>query len=157
MLERWLELMTFLTNTIILISFIYTYVWIERDSKNNFIRRHSEILTIGLAWLFLIFFHTDAVMSIANAEHIAGYGWTFLNFQIITVLYTLLSRQSRRTFWAMILIVGTWLIWICDLTQWWLVLTILCLMYVAHRIADPLGNHRILYYPFALAFAIPFF
>ncbi|WP_390409557.1 GGDEF domain-containing protein [Lacticaseibacillus jixiensis] len=157
LLTTGLRLMTFLTNLIIMISFIWLYVWIESDAKTPFIRRHPDAIIIGLTCAFLLFFHVDSLLNIANEGHPTGYGWTFLNFQIATILYALLSATNRSMFGTMLGLVSVWFIWMSDLQHIWLGVWAVLLMWLARRFAWQLTHHRWLYYPFCVLFAAPFF
>lgn len=150
-----IRLVTFMTNLIMLISFIWLYVWIDQNNRQPFIKHSRQWLLIGLTTGFLLFFHVDSLLNIANAGHPVGYGWTFLNFQLITMLYALLSTRTRTMTIVMMLIGGSWFIWMMAWHQAWWVIFPMLLTVAAHHFADLLTTKRWLYYPFGFLFAIP--
>lgn len=105
-------------------------------------------------WLSAVF-HVDSLLNIANAGHPVGYGWTFLNFQLITMLYALLSTRTRAMTIVMMLIGGSWFILMMAWHQAWWVIFPMLLTVAAHHFADLLTTKRWLYYPFGFLFAIP--
>lgn len=155
-MEIWgLRLVTFMANLIILISFIWLYVWIDQAKHQPFIKRYRQWVLIGLTVAFLLFFHADSLLNIANAGYPIGYGWTFLNFQLITMLYALLSTRTRAMAVTMLLIGGGWYIWMTESMESWWVIFPLVLIFLAHYFAPQLTTKRWLYYPFGFVFAFP--
>jgi diguanylate cyclase (GGDEF)-like protein len=150
-----IRLVTFMTNLIMLISFIWLYVWIDQNNRQPFIKHSRQWLLIGLTTGFLLFFHVDSLLNIANAGHPVGYGWTFLNFQLITMLYALLSTRTRAMTIVMMLIGDSWFILMMAWHQAWWVIFPMLLTVAAHHFADLLTTKRWLYYPFGFLFAIP--
>ncbi len=157
MITLGLRLMTMLTNLIVLISFVWLYHWIQDEAKLVWVRRYALILTVGLTYLSLIFFHTDSLLNIANEGHPAGYGWTFLNFQIITIYYALLTTHSRAMLTALLAIVGCWFVWMTQGGELWLIGLTFCMIGVIHHYAAALNVHQALYYAVGLLFAAPIF
>lgn len=51
-----IRLVTFMTNLIMLISFIWLYVWIDQNNRQPFIKHSRQWLLIGLTTGFLLFF-----------------------------------------------------------------------------------------------------
>ncbi|WP_461215411.1 GGDEF domain-containing protein [Lacticaseibacillus sp. GG6-2] len=114
-------------------------------------------MAIVFTYLFLLFFHVDSLLNIANTGHRIGYGWTFLNFQLATILYAVLSARAKAMIVAMMAITGTWFVWMNTYDGLVLGLISLALIAFAHHFSRFITARRYLYYPFGLIFATPAF
>ncbi|WP_461226102.1 GGDEF domain-containing protein [Lacticaseibacillus suihuaensis] len=157
MVPAALRSVTFLTNAIVLICFIWVYTWLERDATVPVVRRWRLPLTILLTVGFLVFFHASSLLNIANQDYPVGYGWTYLNFQIITVYFALLATHRPAMLLTLEAMVGAWFIWMSG-GAWsgvtGLTLLMLAVVYLGRRI---LTASATLYMGFGVMFALPFF
>lgn len=153
-----LRITTFLTNSIVLLAFIYLYDWLQMDEKNAWTAKYRNPLLIGITSTFLIFFHASSLLSIMNQEHAIGYGWTFLNFQIITIYYALLSTRAKSMLIAMVALVGTWLFWMPPFPHW-ITLSVLTVVffYFLQRYLRLVAKNIFIYYGIGFVLAAPLF
>lgn len=153
-----LRITTFLTNTLVLVGFALLYEWLLKVKLQNaqhqrFRQAYLVIMTIA----FLLLFHFASIFAMAAAHNAVGVGWTYLNFQIATVMYALLSDRDRSVLYSMATVLLIWYWWLPHTAQWpWYYLATLGLMYIAQRYATPIGSKMWRYLPFSLVFATPF-
>ncbi len=157
MVVNGLRLVTFVTNLIILTSFIWLFVSIEKGKSPSLLRRWPTGLTIAITLLLLLFFHIDSLLNIANTGHQVGYGWTFLNFQLATILYAVLSGRSKAMMVTMMAVVGVWFVWMDAYNGLILGLVSLALIGIGHHFSPQITATRWFYYPFGVLFALPAF
>lgn len=158
MVSLGLRITTFLTNTLVLTGYALIYEWLLRAKLH--VKRHRELRQAYLAMMtvaFLLLFHFSSIFSMAEAHNAAGVGWTYLNFQIATVMYALLSNRHHTAYWSLAAVLLVWYWWLPHTGQWPIFyLATLGLMYLAQRYATPIGAKMWRYLPFSLAFATPF-
>ncbi|KRM56304.1 GGDEF domain-containing protein [Lacticaseibacillus sharpeae] len=158
MAEIGLRVTTFLTNFIVLLAFIYLYDWLQTTDKVERLDRIRQPLLIVVTIVFLLFFHTSSILSIKNMQNPVGYGWTFLNFQIVTVYYALLSTRTRSMLTWLIITVGIWFIWMPPFTGWIpLMVATLVLFWAIQRFARAFATHGLRFIVVGFLLATPFF
>ena len=106
---------------------------------------------------FLLLFHFASIFSMATAHHAVGVGWTYLNFQIATVMYALLIDRHQSTLYSLAAVLLIWYWWLPRTAQWpvYYGLTLL-LMFLTQRYRNWITGKMWRYFPLALAFAVPF-
>jgi hypothetical protein len=78
------------------------YEWLLKVKLQNaqhqrFRQAYLVIMTIA----FLLLFHFASIFAMAEAHNAVGVGWTYLNFQIATVMYALLSDRDHSVLYSM--------------------------------------------------------
>jgi diguanylate cyclase (GGDEF)-like protein len=92
-----------------------------------------------------------------NQQNSIGYGWTFLNFQIVTIYYALLSTRNKSMLTALVLLVGVWFVWMPPF-KFWIPISIisLVLFWAIQRFARHFATHVVRFFAVGLLLAIPF-
>lgn len=153
-----LRITTFLTNYIVLLAFIYLYDWLQTDDKRSWIMRFRTPLLVSVTCAFLIFFHTTSVLSIINQEHAIGYGWTFLNFQIVTIYYALLSTKNRSMIISILILIGAWFTWMPNVADGFtLPIVTFVMLGVVQRYGHTFAKNIFSYSLTGFALAVPFY
>lgn len=153
-----IRIITFITNSLVLIGFAMLVDWIlhvKMTSKRNKRLRTTYVIVLTIA--FLVLFHTASVLSIMQQHNYQGYGWTYINFQIGTVMYTLLSSRHHSSFYSLAVVLLVWFWWLPNVPHWLpIYLVTLVLMWLCQRYGTKIGAKPLYYYPFGLVFAAPF-
>ncbi|WP_461213562.1 GGDEF domain-containing protein [Lacticaseibacillus sp. GG6-2] len=149
---------TYLTNTLVLIGYALLLNWLQ-DTKASMFQDHRfrEASQLGLTAAFILLFHFASMFSIWQEHNAVGYGWTYITFQIATVMYALLLSRQRSMFCGLAAILLVWYWWLPHVPNWlpWYLIT-LVLMIVAQRFGDWIVARPWAYYPFCMIFAVPF-
>lgn len=157
-LDWSIRIITFITNSLVLVGFAMLVDWIlhvKMSSKRNKRMRTAYVIILTIA--FLALFHTASILSIMQQHNYQGYGWTYINFQIGTVMYTLMSSRHRSAFYSLALVLLVWYWWLPDVPHWLPpYLASLLLMWICQRYGVKIGSNPLLYYLFGLLFAAPF-
>lgn len=114
-----IRIITFITNSLVLVGFAMLVDWllhVKMTSKRNKRLRTSYVIVLTIA--FLALFHTASILSIMQQHNYQGYGWTYINFQIGTVMYTLLSSRHRSSFYSLALVLLIWFWWLPNVPHW---------------------------------------
>ena len=90
-LVAWgLRITTFLTNTLVLVGYALLYEWLlQAKFQSDQPKRLRQVYLAGMTIGFLLLFHFASIFSMAAAHNAIGVGWTYLNFQIATMMYAL--------------------------------------------------------------------
>jgi diguanylate cyclase (GGDEF)-like protein len=153
-----IRIITFITNSLVLVGFAMLVDWllhVKMTSKRNKRLRTSYVIVLTIA--FLALFHTASILSIMQQHNYQGYGWTYINFQIGTVMYTLLSSRHRSSFYSLALVLLIWFWWLPNVPHWLpIYLITLGLMWLCQHYGERISANPFTYYSFALIFATPF-
>lgn len=158
-LVAWgLRITTFLTNTLVLVGYALLYEWLlQAKFQSDQPKRLRQVYLAGMTIGFLLLFHFASIFSMAAAHNAIGVGWTYLNFQIATMMYALLCNQKRLVWLSLATTLLVWYWWLPHTPLWpGFYLATLILMWVAQRYATPIGHIWWCYLPFAVLFAAPF-
>lgn len=154
-----IRFVTFITNCLLLVGYALLFTWIQTvkfKAPSNYKLRTTYLIVITIA--FLALFHFSSELSIIQAHSSAGYGWTFINFQVATIIYALMASRQKSVLFSLALVLLVWWWWLPRVTVWpAFYLTNLVLMAVTQRFGVLIGSHRWLYYPYSLLFMAPFF
>ncbi|WKF84990.1 GGDEF domain-containing protein [Lacticaseibacillus pantheris] len=162
MVELAGRFVTFITNSLVLVGYVFVYNWLtNRQYRPNQSERQRYILDlymVGLTTAFLVLFHTASVISIIQSHNGVGFGWTYINFQIATVLYALLRSRRPAIFTSIAVLLLIWFWWIPHTSNWLVYYAASMVLVAAAQWYSPTINRRAWYYfPFAIAFDLPFF
>jgi diguanylate cyclase (GGDEF)-like protein len=93
-----------------------------------------------------------------NQQNSIGYGWTFLNFQIATIYYALLSTRTRSMLISLIAIIAIWFVWM-PAFRFWVPITIstLILFWAIQRYTHLIAHSRLRFYIVGFLLSTPFF
>lgn len=153
-----IRIVTFITNLLLLVGYALLYNWLQNTKFTNNIHqklRTSYLVSITIA--FLILFHSASELSIIQNHNNTGFGWTYINFQIATVLYALLSSRKQALFYSLSVVTLSWYWWLPNVSNSALFYVVtLIMMWLAQRFGITIGTYRTLYYPFCLLFVTPF-
>lgn len=157
-LNWYIRIVTFITNSLVLVGFAMLVDWIlhvKMSSARN--RKLRTTYVLALTVIFLALFHTASILSIMQQHNFQGYGWTYINFQIGTVMYTLLSSRRVATTYSLATLILVWYWWLPNVPHWLpFYLTSLVLMWICQRYGTQISANALIYYPFSLLFATPF-
>ncbi|WP_125705050.1 GGDEF domain-containing protein [Lacticaseibacillus daqingensis] len=159
MVEWGLRATTFVMNSLVLIGYAMLFNWLQTTPFIEARHHHRRALYLVLITVaFLLLFHFASEFLIEEAHHRLGFGWRYINFQVATVLYALLSSRKRSVLVSLLVSLGVWFWWLPNTPTWPLYyLACMTLMLLAHRFGVWLGSRAWRYYPFCLLFVAPFF
>lgn len=154
------RLVTFMTNSLVLIGYTLLYTWMAQQQEKTAGRTiwYRNISLFALTAAFLALFHFDSIFNMAQLGYLRGFGWNYINFQIATLLFALLDGDRRALVVGLFSIIAVWFWWLPNVPLWSIyAIGGLVLMLIASRFGPIIGSHRYLYYPFTMIFAAPFF
>lgn len=159
MLDWEIRIVTFITNTLVLIGYAMLFTWLQTAKLANPRWKQFRITyLIGITIAFLVLFHCASVLSMIQAGNRIGFGWTYINFQIGTVMFALLKARNWKTFYCLAVLLLAWFWWLPDTPQWLpLYLLSLVLMVVAKYYGATILKQLRYYFPFSVLFALPIF
>lgn len=152
------RIITYVTNILVLIGYAMLFNWIQ-SAKFKSIRNQKLATTylIAITVLFLILFHVASLNSMIQAGNQEGFGWTYINFQIGTVMFAMLMSRRRPILYCLAVLLLAWYWWIPNAPNWVpFYLISLVLMIGAQNFGPVIKRHLVLYVPFSLIFAAPF-
>jgi diguanylate cyclase (GGDEF)-like protein len=158
-LDWEIRIVTFITNTLVLIGYAMLFNWLQAAKFHRSRQKKLRMVyLIGITVAFLLLFHVASVLSMRQAGNKTGFGWTYINFQISTVMFALLKARSWKTFNCLALLMIIWFWWLPDVSNWLpLYVVSLALMLVAKQFGAQIVKHPLYYFPFSLVFALPIF
>ncbi|WDF82827.1 diguanylate cyclase [Lacticaseibacillus pabuli] len=159
MLAWEIHVISLLTNTLVVVGYTILYNWLQTAKFPDTQRFVSRTLMLVLTtFAFVIFFHWSSLTSMAEYKGIVGYGWVFLNFQMLVVAYALLRTKRRAVFYSLAVLLTVWYWWLPNVVYWYVFDAVsLALMWLASRYGHRIFGNLFLYYGFVAVFAIPFF
>lgn len=153
-----LRVTTYLTNSLVLVGYALLFEWVRTTNRKPFCEsRWRQTWLLGATVVFILLFHFASVFSIWEEHHAVGYGWSYITFQVGTVLYALLSSRRRSLLVGLAALILAWYWWLPNVPHWplWYLVS-LALMVVAQRFGHQIGSRPWVYYPFCLVFAASF-
>lgn len=157
MLDWEIRIVTFITNTLVLIGYAMLFNWLQTVKLHS--PRHKKfriIYLIGITVAFLLLFHVASILSMRQEGNQTGFGWTYINFQISTVMFALLKARRWQTFNCLALLVLIWFWWLPNTPNWLPFYVVsLMLMFIAKQFGAQIIQQPWYYFPFSLVFALP--
>ncbi|WP_155287262.1 GGDEF domain-containing protein [Lacticaseibacillus zhaodongensis] len=154
-----LRITTFITNTLVLIGFALLFSWLQNAKLGHTPwARYRTPLSIILTCAFLILFHFSSILNIMQEKGAAGYGWTYLNFQLITVFFAVQVSNKRSLLFTLAALIGVWYWWLPNFDNYWLPTAIISLlaMYLVQRFGQRLADNTFLFFLGGFLFALPY-
>lgn len=154
-----LRVVTYITNILVLIGYAMLFSWLRSVKfKNPLNLKFRDAYIIAMTIAFLLLFHVASLLSMVQTGSGSGYGWTYLNFQIGTVMFALIRARHWAIFDGLAFLLFFWFWWLPN-TPGWLpfYLGTFVMMVVAKRFGKVISEHPTIYFPFSLLFAVPFF
>lgn len=133
------------------------YTWLL-NNKQDVLVRYRPVLLGALSWAVLILFHFASVLSMADAKNPTGFGWNYMNFQVVVIIFALFDRPPRHVVYSLLVLLTIWYWWMPRVT-WWLPIELgtVITMWLLYRYSDKILAHAYIYYPFCYLFALPFY
>lgn len=157
LLEWEIRVISLLTNLFLLIGYTVLFNWIQtaKFPENQRLISRTLLLIIS-AFGFLIFFHWSSLTGMAEYRGVFGYGWVFMNFQILVVAYAMLRTKRPAVFYSLAVLITIWYWWLPRVKYWYVLdVATLLLMWAARLYGRRIFNNFFLYYLFISAFAVP--
>lgn len=153
-----LRITTFLTNSLVLVGYALIYEWLMQTKLlSKRLQRWRETYLVGMTVVFLLLFHFASVFAMAAGHNAQGVGWSYLNFQVATVMYACLANRKKPILYWLAGVILIWYWWLPRTPQWPLYyLASVALMVIAQRYNTKVALKPWQYYPFTILFAVPF-
>lgn len=154
------QVMTFVINALLLVGFALFYTWLDGrrtvDGGRQLKFQRWGLIAVTIASLLLL--HVASVLQMMQAHNPNGYGWTYINFQVGIMMYTLFSSRDRLLWVSLSGLLLIWFLWLPGISYrllFWLISVGLC--WVAQHYNRLITARRWWYYPFGVLFALPFY
>lgn len=152
-----IRITTFVTNSLVLVGYALVFEWLKNAKLSPKAQRLRTTYLVLMTVAFLALFHFASVFSIIEAHNSHGFGWSYINFQVATVMYAVMSCHKRPLLFSLAFVLLVWYWWLPHVPDWLpYYLAAVALMLSAQYFKDVIWAHWWVYYPFSYLFILPF-
>lgn len=154
-----LKITTFITNILVLIGFALLFSWLQnvKPASDSWVSRYRTLFSFLVTLGIIALFHFTSILNIMQRGGEAGYGWTYLNFQLIAIYFAVQICKKRALVTALAVVVTIWYWWLPRFDYWIpAALVSLASMYLAQHFRQQLSAHNLLFFICGILFAIPY-
>ena len=97
-----------IVNAVVLLGCVSLFMWIERESENEFIKQHRYFLLCSLGIAYLALAYMEAQANNLLSRNLTGFHWTYLNMVIVGLFNLILRLRIKPQLVITLLFTMVW-------------------------------------------------